>query len=189
VYKRTGSGPREDDRMVAEFLAQESGGLEAVYRAFGTQFYSVARHVLGNDADAQDCVHDALLRVWQRPDSYRRERGSLRAYLLVSVRNEAIARLRSAARHLRIEERAARTEPPAYELEVSDRVEQERLRRALAALPPEQRSALELAYFGRLTHVQVAERLGEPLGTIKSRLSLGLRKLGAALGEKRAGTR
>jgi RNA polymerase sigma-70 factor (ECF subfamily) len=189
VYKRTGTGQRKDDRMVAEFLAQESGGLEAVYRAFGTQFYSVARHVLGNDADAQDCVHDALLRVWQRPDSYRPERGSLRAYLLACVRNEAIARLRNAARHLRIEERAARTDLPAYELEVSDRVEQERLRRALAALPPEQRAALELAYFGRLTQVQVAERLGEPLGTIKSRLSLGLRKLGAALREKRAGSR
>ena len=50
--------------MVADFLARRSGGLESAYRAFGTSLYSVARHVLGNDDDAQDCVHDALLRVW-----------------------------------------------------------------------------------------------------------------------------
>jgi RNA polymerase sigma-70 factor (ECF subfamily) len=180
---------REDERMVADFLAGRGSGLESVYRAYGTPLYSAARHVLGNDEDAQDCVHDALLRVWQRSESYRRERGSLRSYLLVCVRNEALTRMRNAARHVRIEERAVRSEPPAYELEVSDRVERERLRRALAALPPEQRAALELAYFGHLTQVQIAERLGVPLGTIKSRLSLALRKLNVALGEKGAQAR
>ncbi len=175
--------------MVADFLAQTSGGLERVYRAYGPALYSAARHVLGNDEDAQDCVHDALLRLWERSASYRPERGSLRAYLLVCVRNEAIARLRNAARHLRIEERAARSELPAYEFDVSDRAEQERLRHAVAALPAEQRAALELAYFGRLTHVQVAERLGVPLGTIKSRLAFALRKLSAALAGKGASAR
>jgi RNA polymerase sigma-70 factor (ECF subfamily) len=184
VYGRTGTDQAEDERMVADFLARKSSGLESVYRAYGTPLYSAARHVLGNDEDAQDCVHDALLRLWQRSETYKPERGSLRSYLLVCVRNEAITRMRNAARHLRIEERAALPDPPAYELEMSDRVEQERLRRALAALPAEQRAALELAYFGHLTQVQVAERLGVPLGTIKSRLSLALRKLNAALGEK-----
>jgi RNA polymerase sigma-70 factor (ECF subfamily) len=179
----------EDDRMVADFLAQKSSGLESVYRAYGKPLYSVARHVLANDEDAQDCVHDAMLRVWQRSQSYCPDRGSLRSYLLGCVRNEAITRMRKAARHLPIEERAARSDLPAYELEVSDSVEQERLRRALAALPAEQRAALELAYFGHLTQVQVAERLGVPLGTIKSRLSLGLRKLNVALSEKGTGAR
>ena len=170
--------------MVADFLARKTSGLESVYRAYGTPLYSVARHVLGNDEDAQDCVHDALLRVWQRSESYRRERGPLRSYLLGAVRNEALTRKRNAARHLRIEERAARSDSPTYEFEVSDRVERERLRRAMAALPQEQRAALELAYFGGLTQVQVAERLGVPLGTIKSRLSLALRKLNVAMNEK-----
>ncbi len=170
--------------MVADFLARKNRGLESVYQAYGKPLYSVARQVLGNDEDARDCVHDALLRIWQRSDSYRPERGSLRSYLLVSVRNEAITRMRNAARHVRIEERAVRSDPVAYDLEVSDRIEQERLRRALAALPPDQRTALELAYFGHLTQVQVAERLGVPLGTIKSRVSLALRKLNAALAEK-----
>jgi RNA polymerase sigma-70 factor (ECF subfamily) len=189
VYGRTGTEQRDDDRMVADFLAGKRSGLESVYRAYGTPLYSVARQVLGNDEDAQDCVHDALLRVWQRSQSYRPERGSLRSYLLACVRNEAITRMRNAARHLRVEERAARGDRPAYEFEVSDSAERERLRRALEALPAEQRAALELAYFGHLTQVQVAQRLGVPLGTIKSRLSLALRKLNAALSEKGAGAR
>ena len=167
--------------MVADFLAGKSSGLERVYEAFGKPLYSVARNVLGNDDDAQDCVHDALVRIWQRSGSYRREHGSLRSYLLVSVRNEALTRKRNAARHFHIEERVARDEQSEYELEVNDPIERVRLRRAVAALPAEQRAALELAYFGHLTHVQVAERLGVPLGTTKSRLALALRKLNVAL--------
>ncbi len=179
----------DDDRMVANFLAGTSSGLESVYRAFGKSLYWVARSVLGNDDDAQDCVHDALLRVWQRSSPYRPERGPLRNYLLVCVRNEALTRKRSAARHLHIEERAAADSAAQqrYEFEVSDPVERARLRRALAALPAEQKVALELAYFGHFTHVQVAERLGVPLGTIKSRVALGLRKLHVAMTEPRRG--
>jgi RNA polymerase sigma-70 factor (ECF subfamily) len=170
--------------LVAGFLTRNSEGLERVYRTHGAALYSVARHVLGNDQDAQDCVHDTLLRIWERPETYRPERGPLRSYLLVSVRNEAISRLRTAARRLRIEERAARSDLTVYEPAMSDPIEQERLRRALAALPSEQRAALELAYFGHLTHVQIATRLDEPLGTVKSRIALALRKLNAVLSER-----
>ena len=95
--------------MVADFLAGKSSGLESVYQAYGKPLYSTARSVLGNDDDAQDCVHDALGRIWQRAGSYRAERGSLRSYLLVSVRNEALTRKRNAARRFTIEERAARS--------------------------------------------------------------------------------
>jgi RNA polymerase sigma-70 factor (ECF subfamily) len=189
VEGRSGTDQREDERMVADFLARTTSGLEGVYAAYRIPLYSVARQVLGSDEDAQDCVHDALLRVWQRSDTYRRERGTLRSFLLGCVRNEALTRKRNAARHFHIEERAARSDPAAYEFDVSDNVERERLRRALAALPAEQRAALELAYFGQLTQVQVAERLGVPLGTVKSRLSLALRKLNVALSEKGAGAR
>lgn len=167
--------------MVADFLAGTSGGLDAVYRAYGRLLYSVARNVLDNDDDAQDCVHDALVRIWQRPGSFRPERGALRSYLLVSVRNEALTRKRAAARHASIEQRAAANDPVQYEFDVNDPIEQSRLRRALAALPAEQRAALDLAYFGQLTHVQVAQRLDIPLGTTKSRIALALRKLNVAL--------
>ncbi len=167
--------------MVADFVAGKGIGLERVYAAYGTALYSVARYVLGNDEDAQDCVHDALVRIWQRSGSYRPERGTLRAYLLVSVRNEALTRKRNAARHLTIEERAARGEQTAYEIVMNDPIERTRLRDALALLPAEQLAALELAYFAQLTHSQVAKRLGVPLGTTKSRIAIALRKLGTAL--------
>ncbi len=186
MYEQTAGKREEHDRMVAEFVAGTSSGLEAVYAAYRRPLYSVARHILGDDDEAQDCVHDALLRVWQRPQSYRPERGSLRSYLCISVRNEALTRKRNSARHLRIEERAALGERSGYELEVNDPVERTRLRRALAELPADQQAALSLAYFGQLTHVQVAERLSAPLGTVKSRIALALRKLHAALSERGA---
>jgi RNA polymerase sigma-70 factor (ECF subfamily) len=187
VHDPAGTDQREDDQMVRDFLAGKSSGLESVYAAYGRPLFSVARVVLGNDDDAQDCVHDALVRIWQRTGSYRPERGSLRSYLLVSVRNEALTRKRNAARHVNIEQRAVRAEQSEYELEVNDPIERARLRRALAALPDEQRTALELAYFGHLTYVQVADRLGVPLGTTKSRIALALRKLNAAMTRRGAG--
>jgi RNA polymerase sigma-70 factor, ECF subfamily len=190
VYERAGRDQPEDDRMVADFLAGKSSGLQDVYAAYRKPLYSVARNVLGDADEAQDCLHDALLRIWQRPGLYRSERGSLRSYLLVSVRNEALTRKRNAARHFHIEQRAAQAEQqPAYELDVTDPIEQARLRRALALLPAEQKTALELVYFGHLTHVQVAERLGAPLGTIKSRIALALRKLHAAMSQTGAEAR
>jgi RNA polymerase sigma-70 factor (ECF subfamily) len=185
VVEQQGTDEREDGQMVADFVAGKSSGLEAVYRAYGRPLYSVARNVLANDEDAADCVHDALVRIWQRPGSYSPQRGPLRSYLLVSVRNEALTRRRNAARHAFIEEHAAQqaSDQLTYELEVNDPIERERLRRALAELPKEQKNALELAYFGQLTHVQVAQRLGVPLGTTKSRIAMALRKLNTALGQ------
>ncbi len=184
---RVATTDREDDLLVAEFLAGTPSGLDSVYRAYGASLYTVAFRVLGNEDDASDCVHDALLRMWQRARTYRAESGPLRAYLLVSVRNEALTRKRNAARHVRIEESLARDGAAtlASEIEASDPVARERLRHAIAALPNDQRIALELAYFGHLTYVQVADKLGAPLGTVKSRIALALRKLGAALADER----
>lgn len=132
-------------------------------------------------AEAEDCVHDALLRVWQRPDSYRRERGSLRAFLVVCVRNEALSRMRAAARHHEIE---GTVHDDPQELEIADHVELARLKAALRALPRAQREALELAFYRNRTHVETARELGVPLGTVKTRLSLAVRKLHAALGAR-----
>ncbi len=187
MRERTGTDQFDDDRGVADFLAGTSRGLEAVYRRYGGFLYAVARSVLADDDDAQDCVHDTLLRVWQNARSYRAERGALRTYLLVAVRNDALSRKRAVARHARIEERAARADDQMYELEMTDPIEAARLRRALATLPAEQRTALELAYFGQLTHVQVAERLNAPLGTVKSRIAMALRKLSSSLRDDGAG--
>ncbi len=169
--------------MVAEFSTRESTGLERVYRAYGKALYSVARTILANSEDAEDCVHDVLVRVWQRAGAYRSGQGELRSYLLAGVRNEAIARKRSAARHARIEEHVARSDDLVYDFTMDDAVERGRLCRAIAALPSEQRTALAAAYSFHLTHAEIAQRLGVPLGTIKGRLRLALQKLQAALRE------
>jgi RNA polymerase sigma-70 factor, ECF subfamily len=170
----------EDARLARDFAERREGALAAAYRAYSKPLYSIARNVLGNDQDAEDCVHDALMRVWRRGFSYRTERGTLRSYLIVCVRNEAISRQRSDARHFRIEQQAFLDAPQTYDLEIDDRVQAESLKRAIAALPEEQRQAIELSYFGNLSHAQIAGRLGIPLGTIKGRLALAMQKLKAA---------
>jgi RNA polymerase sigma factor (sigma-70 family) len=169
---------QSDDELAADFTARRPAALAAAYERHIRVLYAVARSVLGGDEAAEDCVHDALLRVWQTPGSYRTERGPLRAFLIACVRNEAMSMLRSGARRLAREERAERLAPVADStFEVVDHVEARRLREALASLPAEQRAALELVYFGNRTHAQAAAQLGVPLGTVKSRISLAVRKL------------
>jgi RNA polymerase sigma-70 factor (ECF subfamily) len=169
------TGERE---LTDDFLERKASALGTVYTRYGDLLYATAARVLRVRADAEDCVHDALLRVWQRRDSFSRERGSLRAFLVVCVRNEALSRMRSAARHLEIAG-TVRDEPE--EIDIPDHVELKRLKGAVKALPLEQRQALELAFFRNKTHVQIAGELGVPLGTVKSRLSLAIRKLHARL--------
>ena len=120
--------------------------------------------------------------MWRSADAYSRARGSLRSFLVVCVRNEAITRLRSKNRRLRLAERVAAEPQEHDELRVVDFLEVDRLKKALDHLPPEQRRPLEMAYYEQKTHTEIARELDQPLGTIKSRIAMGLRKLGAALG-------
>jgi RNA polymerase sigma-70 factor (ECF subfamily) len=167
-----------DERTLATaFAAHAPGALEEAYRRYAPLLRAAARHVLGADDDARDCVHDALIRVWSRPGAYRPERGALRAFLVVCVRNEAISRRRSASRAVALERRVAEDPLPAI-----DPAERIAIRSALAALPREQRDVIELAYWGDCTQAEIAARLAVPLGTIKSRAALGLRKLARVLG-------
>jgi RNA polymerase sigma-70 factor (ECF subfamily) len=122
-------------------------------------------------------VHDALIRVWSKEGAYRPERGALRSFLMVCVRNEAISRKRSEVRHVATEERAALA-TPTFGIDAAERVA---IRSALSTLPREQRDVIELAYWSDLTQTEIASRLGIPLGTIKSRAALGLRKLARTL--------
>jgi RNA polymerase sigma-70 factor, ECF subfamily len=174
----------DDEALAAAFAAKQRWAFDEAYARFGKLLYSTAYHVLGNAEDAQDCVHDALARVWRSPDAYLRSRGTVRSFLTVCVRNEAITRLRSKARRRKLEERVAAEPAEHDELRTVDVIEHDRLRAALRNLPPEQRRPLELAYYEFKTHVEIARELGEPLGTVKSRIALGLRKLGSALGAR-----
>jgi RNA polymerase sigma-70 factor, ECF subfamily len=173
--------PSDDERLAAAFAAHDRWAFDEAYRRYAALLYSAAYNVLGNTEDAQDCMHDALARVWRAGNAYSRARGSLRSFLVVCVRNEAISRLRSAGRRLRLTQRLAAEPQEHDELKFVDVVERDRLRAAMAKLPEEQRKPLEMAYYGGKTHTEIARELDAPLGTTKSRIAMGLRKLATAL--------
>lgn len=157
------------------FAGGQAWAYEAAYREHGRVLYAAALQVLRDPADAQDCVHDVLLRCWRRGTAYQPERGALRAFLAVSVRNEALAKLRQSRTRSRLTPlNSATEEVPDPAATISDR---ESIHGALQALAEKQRVAIELAYFAHLTHEQIAAALGEPLGTVKSRISAALRRL------------
>jgi RNA polymerase sigma-70 factor (ECF subfamily) len=162
-----------DDELAAAFAAHAPEAFAEAYRRHGDALARAARHVLDRSDDVRDVVHDALMRVWSSA-SYRRERGELRAFLIVCVRNEAIARVRSAQRRSERERRAAAAVVPLPAVDDAERVA---VRAALATLPADQREVLALAYWGDLTQTEIAARLQIPLGTVKSRVALGVRAL------------
>jgi len=162
------------------FVAREPWAFEAAYVTYRRLLYGAAYGVLHDAQEAEDCVHDVLARLWQRGHGYTAARGSLHAFLCVCVRNEALSRLRRAANRGRIEREkidASVVEPAADEA-VMNRVD---VAQCLQALSQAQRKAIQLAYFEGLTHEQIARRLDEPLGTVKSRLSNALRTLRGCL--------
>ena len=175
----SGSG---EEPLADGFAAHEHWAFEEAYRRYRPLLYSAAYNVLGNADDAADCIHDALARIWRSRNAYTRTRGALRSFLTVCVRNEAISRRRAQSRRLRLADRLA-AEPAQHEEPPSgDPIELDRLRAAMMQLPAEQRLPLQLAYYGSKTHTEIAQELRIPLGTIKSRIAIGLRKLSAALG-------
>jgi RNA polymerase sigma-70 factor (ECF subfamily) len=164
---------------------REQWAFVEAYERYGGLLYSAAYNVVRNAEDAEDCVHDALLRIWKTPDAYSTQRGALVSFLSVCVRNRAISMLRSQSRRSRLADRAAAAAAPsqATTFEIPDFIEHARLRDAIATLPVEQRTPLLLAYYDGKTHVQIAKELDWPLGTVKSRLSLGVKRLGNMLRE------
>ena len=171
-----------DEATLAQaFARREEWAFAEAYRRYGGLLYTVALNVLHAAEDAEDCVHDVLVRIWKNPGAFAAQRGSVRAFLVVCVRNDAISRTRTAARRARLAEQLTHETHTNEDLQIEDFVEQRRVRDAIAQLPDEQRKALMLAFFGGRTHVEIAKELDEPLGTVKSRISLGLRKLGLAL--------
>ncbi len=166
------------DELVEAFAARKPSGLEQAYALWSRLLFSVARHIISNGARAEDCVHDALLRVWRAPNRFTGNRDMLKAYLVTCVRNESLVMLRSEGRRDARELKAARLAPvSAVDAPVVDPVETRRLQDALERLPEEQRAALTLAYYGNKTHIEIAQELSVPLGTIKSRISMAMRKL------------
>jgi RNA polymerase sigma-70 factor (ECF subfamily) len=158
--------------------------LRALYRACSGRMMAVALHLLRDRDEAEDVVQETFLELWRRAPSYDSARGSPEAWAVVIARSRALDRVRARGSARRAEERAG-DEPPAQvsqpleHAEASER--RTRVRTALSSLPEAQRQAVELAFFAGLTQTEIAERLREPLGTVKTRLRLGMEKLAALL--------
>jgi RNA polymerase sigma-70 factor, ECF subfamily len=174
---------------VAATAAMELGELRAVYGACSGRVMAVALHLLRDRGEAEDVVQEAFLELWRRAPAYDPARGSREAWAVTIARNRALDRLRARGSARRAAERAAAdpvvrppaSVPPVELAEVRQR--RTRIQGALEALPPPQREAVELAYFGGLSQTEIAARVGEPLGTIKTRLRLAMEKLAALLAE------
>ena len=170
-----------DATLLQRARAGDAAAFATVYNRHAAAAYGLARRMLPSQGAAQDVVQEAFLGLW-RTDSYRPEKGSLRGFLLRIVHNRAIDVLRRDRRR-RTEEHGDDTvvsRLPAADctdVEVEQHETQRLLRAALSTLPDGQRRALDLAFFGGLTHTEIALRLDEPVGTIKGRIRLGLEKL------------
>lgn len=150
--------------------------LDRIYTDLGPSLVSQARRILQNGEDARDCVHDVLVRLWQRPDLYSPEKGSLRSFLFACVGNEARSRQRLAGRRLRIL-RSTADQLARRNFEFDSHVDRLQLTNAIAALPPLQRQAITMHYLQDMRHSDIAAQLDTPVGTIKTRIHQAKRRL------------
>jgi RNA polymerase sigma factor (sigma-70 family) len=164
-------------------IAGDEGALNEIYAQFSSFVYGLALRVIGDARAAEDVSQDVFVAVWERPGAFDPDRGSLRTWLGTLAHRRAVDHVRrEEARKRRAIKNAARPETtPDVEEMAMALVTAERVRAALATLPDEQRRAIQLAYFGGKTYRQVAEVLGIPEGTAKSRLRLGLRRIADVL--------
>lgn len=175
-----------DSDLMARAREGDADAFEVIYDRHSATAYSLARRVCRSAQVAEDVVQEAFLSLWRRRERYDTARGEVRAWLLTIVHNMAIDRIRRGGLHERRRASADGLEeyleaPERTDEEVQRREEANRIRAALSALPVEQRQVIELAFFDGLTHTQIAAELEQPVGTVKGRIRLGLRKLQAQL--------
>lgn len=176
-----------DAELVGQMARGDEGALGRLYDRYGPVLYAVAFRVVGEQADAEEVVMEAFAQAWREAGRFDAERGSAAAWLTMMTRSRALDRVRARSRRARLTDAAAGETPgssPAMSMgapEPSRGVEQDERARAvaaaLAALSPPQRQAIELAYYQGLSQSEIAEHLREPLGTIKTRMRLGMQKL------------
>jgi RNA polymerase sigma factor (sigma-70 family) len=168
-----------DEAIVALVARADQSALSELYDRFGRVAYGVAVRILRDEKLAEDAVQEGFLAAWRNADRFMPERAKASTWLLTLVHRRAVDLVRRENR------RRAESLPDDADYAASDsaeddawlRFERERVQDALRKLPDQQREALELAYYGGFTQSELAERLGQPVGTIKSRMFTGLARL------------
>ena len=175
-----------DEELMQAVQRGDAMAFETIYDRHGGVAFSLAYRIVGTRSAAEDATQDAFLAIWRSRVRYQRERGSVRNWILGIVHNRTIDALRRNQVHAK---RRSDDETAAERLEAPDRVEDDVARRdeasivrhAMEILPADQLKVIELAYFGGFTHVEIADMLEAPVGTVKGRMRLGLRKMREAL--------
>jgi RNA polymerase sigma-70 factor (ECF subfamily) len=176
------------DRSLIEQISRgDERAFEHAYDRFGTLVYSIAYHILNDTADAEEVVAEVFLQVWTSAATFDAARASVAAWLCVITRSRALDHARARKRRSRVVDELTQVglmlpEPAAADAGAIASDLRARVAHCLAGLPPDQRRVIELAYYGGLTHSEIAEKLGEPLGTVKTRIRSALGKLRDTLG-------
>jgi len=181
----------DDLELHRSLLRADRTAFEALYQSYGAPAYGLALRVTGQPTLAQDVVHDAFMALWRAPEAYDPTRGPFRTFFLSLVHHRAVDTVRREERLRRRTERALNP-GDAEDEDVAEGIVEEawltvrrkEVREALALLPPDQRDAIEMAYFRGYTQARIAEELGIPLGTVKTRTLAAMRKLRRILQER-----
>ncbi len=178
-----------DEELIGRLARGEIEALEALYTRYSRPVYSLALRILGDEGSAEEVTQDVFERVWRHAPSFDRARGRLATWLLGMAHHVAI----DVVRHRQRRPQAITGEAGALVLKLvpdpqvdvarvtHDNIEGAHVRDALQLLPEAQRRAIELAYFGGLSHLEIAAALGDPLGTVKARIRRGMERLRTAL--------
>jgi RNA polymerase sigma-70 factor, ECF subfamily len=171
------SGSSSGDVSLLERVRHaDQGAMAEVFDRYGKLVYSVALRVLKDPGQAEDIMQEIFLQVWRRPEQFAENRGSLGGWLVVLARNRAIDALRRKKPSDSTED-IVLASPGNLASEAEHSALVEKVRKVLASLPPEQQKSMELAFFEGLSHSEIAQRTGDPLGTVKTRIRLALTTL------------
>jgi RNA polymerase sigma-70 factor (ECF subfamily) len=189
AFGRNVAEPDQDAALIARIRGGERAAFVSFYDRYSPLLFSVAARVLGERKEAEDVLQEVMLVIWNKSGDYNPQLGTLSSWAVAVARNKALDRLRARARRLRLIEDAAvmagdsgATSYPSANEVIHGQERAELLRDAMKALPADQRMAIELAFFSGLSQSDIAERLQQPLGTIKARIRRGMLRLREQLG-------